>query len=188
MFVLATEGSKTEAQYFSIFNDINLTVHIKLLKGGDRSAPAQVLKRMRDHLREVDLRSSDEAWLVVDKDQWTDDQLLELHQWAGGAHNYGFALSNPKLEFWLLLHFEDGRGISNSSTCSRRLKRYMPDYDKDINKRSISKEMIERAVKRAKELDTPASSDWPRGVGTTVYRLVENILRIKYEEVPVEKG
>ena len=188
MFVLATEGSKTESQYFSIFNDANLTVHIKFLRGGDRSAPAQVLKRMRDYLEEIGLESSDEAWLVVDRDQWTDEQLLQLHEWAEEAGNYGFALSNPKFEFWLLLHFEDGRGVSSSQACSQRLKLHVPDYDKGISRTKISRAMIEKAVKRAKELDTPACSHWPRSSGTTVYRLVENILRIRYGDVEAGEG
>ncbi len=182
MFVLATEGSKTESQYFSIFNDKDLTVHIKFLRGRDRSAPAQVLKRMRDYLKEFNLTSSDEAWLVVDKDQWTDEQLLQLYEWAKEDDSYGFALSNPKFELWLLLHFEDGKGVSSSQVCSERLKRYMPDYDKDINKRKISRTMIEKAVKRAKELDAPACSDWPRSAGTTVYKLIENILNVNTAE------
>ena len=138
MFVLATEGSKTESQYFAIFNDQNLVVHIKFLKGGYSSAPPQVLARMRDHLEKEDLKNSDEAWLVVDKDQWTDDQLSQLHEWAQEADNYGFALSNPKFEFWLLLHFEDGNSVSNSQTCSKRLERYLPGYDKDISVGKIS--------------------------------------------------
>lgn len=162
-------------------------MHIKFLKGGDKSAPAQVFKRMRDYLKEINLRNSDEVWLVVDKDQWTDEQLLQLHEWAGEAGNYGFALSNPKFEFWLLLHFEDGKGVSSSRTCSRRLKLHMPNYDKDISKRNISGTMIEKAVKRAKELDTPACSHWPRSSGTTVYMVYfldiqENRRLVTYHE------
>ena len=68
------------------------------------------------------LKKSDEAWLVVDKDQWTDEQLSQLHQWSLKAKNYGFALSNPKFEFWLLLHFEDGSGVSSSQICSQKLE------------------------------------------------------------------
>ena len=66
---------------------------------------------MTDHLESEGLKPSDEAWLVVDKDQWTDEQLTQLHQWSLQQENYGFALSNPKFEYWLLLHFEDGTGI-----------------------------------------------------------------------------
>jgi hypothetical protein len=32
----------------------------------------------------------------VDKDKWTDQQLIELFEWSQGRENYGFALSNPK--------------------------------------------------------------------------------------------
>ena len=64
-----------------------------------------------------------EAWLVVDKDQWTDDQLIKLLEWSQKADNYGFALSNPKFEYWLLLHFEDASGVKNSRDCVEH-KRY----------------------------------------------------------------
>ena len=37
---------------------------------------------MTDHLEGEALKSSDEAWLVVDKDQWTEEQLTQLHQWS----------------------------------------------------------------------------------------------------------
>ena len=176
MFVLAVEGSKTEPQYFTIFNNQNLVVHINCLKGKGGSAPRQVLAKMKNYLKKEDLKSSDEAWLVVDKDEWTDDQLSQLNQWAQGADNYGFALSNPKFEFWLLLHFEDGSGVSNSKTCSKKLKLHLPGYDKGINVGKISDDGITEAIKRAKKRDTPACRDWPRNTGTTVYRLVENIL------------
>lgn len=179
MFVLATEGSKTESQYFAIFNDQNLVVHIKFLKERGNSAPPQVLARMKNYLDNENLDSSDEAWLVVDKDQWTDDQLSQLHEWAQKADNYGLALSNPKFEFWLLLHFEDGNGVSNSKTCSQRLERCIQGYDKSIDVKKISEDMITEAIERAKKRDTPACRDWPRNTGTTVYKLVENILKLR---------
>ncbi|MBT3290767.1 MAG: RloB domain-containing protein, partial [Victivallales bacterium] len=123
LFVIATEGAKTEPQYFKALDSQHATVHVKPLKGNDRSSPQQVLKRMAEHLRKDGLRKSDEAWLVVDKDQWTDDQLGELHRWAQQEDNYGLALSNPKFEYWMLLHFEDGNGISSVRDCGDRLRR-----------------------------------------------------------------
>lgn len=177
IFVLATEGSKTESQYFEIFKGQNLVVRIELLKKIGKGAPPQVLERMRRYLKREGLQSSDEAWLVVDKDQWTDDQLSQLHEWAQEADNYGFALSNPKFEFWLLLHFEEGSGVNNSRTCSQKLKRHMPGYDKGIDAKKILDFRIKKAIERAKKRDTPACHDWPRNTGTTVYRLVENILK-----------
>lgn len=88
-------------------------IRVLCLKSGRESSPPQVLKRMRDYLQKERLKSTDEAWLVVDKDQWTNPQLAELHAWAGQSQNYGFAVSNPMFEYWLLLHFEDGKGLNS---------------------------------------------------------------------------
>ena len=55
---------------------------------------------MINYLKGKDLRKKDEDWLVVDKDQWTDDQLMKLYEWFQKTDNYGFALSNPKFEYW----------------------------------------------------------------------------------------
>jgi hypothetical protein len=176
--VIAAEGIKTEPQYFAIFNNDQSVIRVNCLKGSYDSSPPQILRRMKDFLRNENLRSSDEAWLVVDKDQWTDEQLTLLHDWAQEKENYGFALSNPKFEYWLLLHFEDGKSISSSRDCSERLKHSLPGYDKGIDTRKIPPERILEAISRAKLRDNPPCSDWPRTLGsTTVYKLVENILK-----------
>ena len=123
LFVVATEGQKTEPQYFSLFNSASV-IRVLCLKCGRDSAPESVLKRMQRYLNDEEIKKTDEAWLVVDKDQWSSAQLLMLHQWAQSAANYGMALSNPKFEYWLLLHFEDGSGVGTSSQCSERLRRH----------------------------------------------------------------
>lgn len=179
LFVIAAEGVKTEPQYFAIFNDQQAVIRVNCLKGSNDSSPPQVLKRMEDHLRREDLKSSDEAWLVVDKDQWTDEQLALLHAWSLKRDNYGFALSNPKFEYWLLLHFEDGTGIKSSQDCSDRLKRYIPGYNKGIDSRKITRKRIDEAIRRARLRDSSPCADWPRSFGgTTVYKLVESILQL----------
>lgn len=180
LFLIAAEGIKTEPIYFSIFTDEKSIVRVSCLKGRSDSSPPQVLKRMTDHLLSEGLKSSDEAWLVVDKDQWTDGQLTQLYQWALQQNNYGFALSNPKFEYWLLLLFEDGTGVSSSRDCSDRVKRWIPDYDKGFDVKKFSQLQIEDAIRRAKTRDHPPCDDWPRSVGqTTVYRLIENIFKAR---------
>ncbi len=176
LFVIATEGVKTEPQYFTNFNDQYSVIRVDCIKSRHDSSPTQVLKRMKDRLRQEALKHSDEAWLVVDKDQWMDEQLVQLYTWSQGADNYGFALSNPKFEYWLLLHFEDGAQIGSPGECSRRLKKYIPAYDKNIDVRKIKPKMIKDAIHRAKDRDRPPCVDWPRNYGSTVYKLVENIL------------
>jgi hypothetical protein len=176
LFVIAVEGVKTEPQYFSIFNVKRSVIQVNCLKGNNNSSPLHVLKRMKDYLKQKELKSSDEAWLVVDKDQWTDEQLDQLFVWAQAHNNYGFALSNPKFEYWLLLHFEDGNDIVSSQNCSDRLKQCFPSYDKGIDIRKITHEQINNAIYRARKRDHPPCVDWPHAFGgTTVYKLVESI-------------
>lgn len=90
-FVIATEGIKTEPSYFAIFED-NSVIHVHCVRRTRGSSPAQVLRDMERYLERQQIAKTDEAWLVVDKDQWTDAQLAELHQWSKGADNRGFAL------------------------------------------------------------------------------------------------
>ncbi len=179
LFIIAAEGTKTEPQYFALFKDRRV-IRLHCL-GGSGSSPSGILKRMEYYLKKDMLQESDEAWLVVDKNHWTEEQLGQLHEWSQKKDNYGFALSNPKFEYWLLLHFEDGDGIASSRECTVRLKRCFPSYDrKGIDIRKITNEMIDDAVRRAKVRDNPPCDDWPRDIwGTTVYRLVENIRKVK---------
>jgi hypothetical protein len=132
---------------------------------------------MKMRIKDKGIKPSDEAWLVVDKDQWTDEQLAVLHSWAEERDNHGFALSNPKFEFWLLLHFEDGKDIT-SRNCTDRLRQRLPEYDKGFDARKITQPMIEDAVRRAKQRDNPPCADWPQTTGTTVYRLVEKLISL----------
>ena len=176
LFVIAVEGAKTEPIYFSMFRNSQV-IRVKCLAGTNNSSPSGVLKRMREYLRQEDLKKTDEAWLVVDKDHWTELQLRQLAKWSEEETQYHFALSNPKFEYWLLLHFEDGKGISSSDQCSEHLKKHLPNYDKCFDPRNITRQMINTAISRAKDRDNSTSGDCHLTVGcTTVYRLVEHIL------------
>ncbi|AQQ09531.1 hypothetical protein L21SP3_01337 [Sedimentisphaera cyanobacteriorum] len=84
-------------------------------------------------------------------------------------------MSNPKFEYWLLLHFEDGKKASDSKTCTKRLKKYLVD-GKNINPAKINRKMILKAVERAKRQNSNPAG-WPKQKGTTVYRLIENIFK-----------
>ena len=103
-------------------------------------------------------------------------QIKQMYDWAQQKENYGFALSNPKFEYWLLLHFDDGDAITSSRTCSDRLRRHLPDYDKGVAANKITREMVEAAIRRASQRDNNNDSGWPVTTGTTVYRLVRHIL------------
>ncbi len=174
MFVLSTEGKHTEPEYFQMLKNEKAVIHIKCLNRRS-SDPKSVLKEMRQYLKKESLRNNDEAWLVIDKDQWTDEQLNVLYKWSETDLRYGLAVSNPQFEYWLLLHFENGNKITSSKNCLEKLKKYLPDYNKHLQYVSL-RDKVEDAIIRARTKDNPPCSTWPANNGTTVYRLVERII------------
>jgi len=174
LFIISAEGEQTEPQYFAMLNSMSKS-RVTCLKNIHGSSPSQILKIIQNGLKNKNLRKGDEAWIVVDRDSWEIDDLNSLVEWQNKKGNYHLALSNPKFEYWLLLHFEDGKGIRSIRNCEDRLKRHLPNYNKDIQVLKI-KAGIRDAIARAKTKDTPRCTTWPRQIGTTVYRLAEKIL------------
>ena len=181
-FLLSCEGAVTERQYFSVFKD-HKGIKIRSLgpkKGKGGNSPVQVLDRMEKAIKKHSLKTRDEAWIVIDTDQWTDDQFGNIQKWAtqdaSGIHR-DVAISNPNFEYWLLLHFEDVKGGEAAEKCADQLKKLFPGYEKKIDTRKITVEMIKTAVDRAKARDESYCKHHPDAVGcTNVYKLVESIL------------
>jgi hypothetical protein len=178
LIIIATEGKKTEPSYFRmvVFKPPRTAVHVVTLGTKTSSSPITVLNRIKRYIKEYGIKSGDEAWIVVDKDNWKDTHLEQLYSWSTLQSNRGLAVSNPQFEYWLLLHFEDGNDVHNKTECLNKLKCHCPNYNKrniPVDKFTLSN--VKEAVKRAKSKDSPPSK-WPTTTGTTVYRLVERIL------------
>lgn len=177
LFIIATEGTVTEKDYFLLLDEIHANIRVATVKGDNKSTPQDVLSRMEAYLLDQEFEKEDEAWLVVDQDAWDDKELMVLYKWTQDGGNRGLALSNPKFEYWLLLHFEEGTGLKSTRDCGARLKRHLPDYRKRVDKSKFNRENIVLATERARKRDKPRCKDWPRQFGqTTVYRLVQRIL------------
>lgn len=177
--VIAAEGRVTEPRYFlivrSLYRDTACLVISAKTPSSNCSNPHEALRSLEQWIsKNGPWKKNDEAWLVVDKDSWTEAQLSELYDWVSQADERrfkrGLALSDPKFEYWLLLHFEDS-GVVNSKDCTRKLKKYLPRYNKQIDDHDFSQECVQLAISRARHRDGQGS-----GASTTVYKLVESIL------------
>lgn len=181
LFLISSEGSVTEPQYLAGFFRY---ASIHCIRAAGKSAPGDVLELMEKEFNRTSFRKGDEAWLVVDKDKWSDTQLQQLHQWVQkrkGPVKRGLAVSNPKFELWLLLHFEDVAGKCPGHECTNRLKKHIPGYGKHISCKAFPLSSITAAIYRAKRIDQPPVSDWPKQTGTTVYRLIEALIQTTEE-------
>ncbi len=174
LFLVATEGAITEPQYFHAFNSDQTIVRVDCLRSGSDSAPAHVLKRLVQAVRDERLRKEDQAWLVIDRDDWPEQQLSACVAWVGERKGRGLALSNPNFEYWLLLHFEEAQGVSSPEHIRHRLRQYLAGYDKHLT-RPFTAEQIRMACARAQRHDRPETLTWPQNVGSTAYRLVRAI-------------
>jgi len=185
IFLLSLEGRVSEPEYFNTLKQLpslsEMNIKIECLKKGNKSAPKHLLKKMEFALNKHKLGRKDEAWIILDRDSWEEEHINDIYQWTLKQTKYkrGLALSNPNFEYWLLLHFEDGKNISNSHDCARRLRQHLPNYDKRIDVSKFTETRIEEALYRAKIRDNPPCKDWPRNIGkTTVYRLIDNIFMV----------
>jgi len=176
VFLISCEGSVTEPEYFDFFQRHAI---IKCLRAKGKSAPQAVLERMNKEFDRTPFRKGDEAWLVVDKDDWNDSQLAALHRWTEehSVVRRGLAVSNPRFELWLLLHFEEVARPCPGHECTNRLEKHLPGYKKHLDSTTFPCESVGSAIDRARKLDQSAAKDWPRQTATTVYRLVEDLVR-----------
>jgi hypothetical protein len=178
IFVIAVEGEKTEAQYFSLFESTR--VHVEVLPAGlgGLSAPRQVLERLVGFEERFDLDTDDERWLVLDVDRQRGQFLEEVTQ-AARQSGYGLAVSNPCFELWLLLHFQEAdRADTNCAAVIERLRPHVGGYNKaKIKLDPYTAGRTREAIARAKALEGERDTRWPNLPGTHVYKVVEKLLQ-----------
>ena len=187
LFLVGVEGSRTECDYFSMFN--SAYVHVVPVASREGNSPKKVLAALKAAIPRFQLRDGDYLWIVVDRDEWPAEELELCRMWAqdpkeSPGQQKGFSLSNPKFEFWLLLHFEDGTQHVTPKACLAALCAHLPEYDKTLSRSDITEESISAAIQRAKTLlGAGDPTDWPREAGkTTVFTLCEAIRQVDAEE------
>ena len=164
-------------------------VHVVPVASREGNSPKKVLSALKSAVPRYQLRDGDYLWIVVDRDEWSEDEIELCRRWAQdpkespGQHK-GFSLSNPKFEFWLLLHFDDGTRHTTSKACLEALRVHLPEYDKSLVRSDFDEAKIPAAIQRAKTLlGTEDPTDWPREAGkTTVFTLCEAIRQVDAEE------
>jgi len=178
LLVIATEGEKTEKQYFEYIWGKNTRIHIKVLETeGGLSAPKHVLKRMKEFKREYELNADDELWLAFDKDRWPDGQLGQVASEARRCRLH-LAVSNPCFELWLFLHLEDVRTEMDGKPCGyfeEEIRRILGRFNPSNPDIALFEPHIDVAVSRALRLDEGSTGGWPPRMGTRIYKLVQSI-------------
>ena len=128
LIVIATEGLRTEKQYFDIFKNTKVQV-IVIPTENSSSAPEYIIERLNEYSEEYQIGVDDELWLMLDTDRWGDRKLSTICQVAL-QKDYYLAISNPCFEVWLYLHIENIPGnISRCSEVKQLLRNEIGSYN-----------------------------------------------------------
>lgn len=196
LFVIATEGVKTEVKYFEQFKSEayynNQSIFIEVLKRlSTDSSPQFVIKQLNNFSKEFNLREDDELWMLIDRDRqsWSTHQIADVARLCI-QKGYGFALSNPCFELWLLLHRKDINEYSQEEKEQLLLNRkvgYRTRIELELisicgsyNKSNLDVEHylphVNSAIERAEGLVLNVNERWPNYLGSHVYKLVKKLL------------
>ncbi|OGR03102.1 MAG: hypothetical protein A2511_02540 [Deltaproteobacteria bacterium RIFOXYD12_FULL_50_9] len=174
LFIIATEGRKTEKQYFAIFGNKKCQVQV-ITNEDNKSAPAYILKQLKKFKKEFQLAGDDELWLMVDVDHWGNKHLAEVAAQAG--HNqFNLAVSNPCFEVWLFLHHADlSPQLIQAKEMKSQLRTILGGYNSAKLDVERFQNLIDDAIARAEALDTNKEERWPSHTGTHVYKVVQKV-------------
>ena len=166
MILVVCEGAVTEKEYLEgigkKYRNSRVTIEIAPEAGRDPKSLVQVAKdRKKDaekksKKQEDDNLAYDQVWCLHDIDEHPPDKITGAKDMArdNGIH---LAVSNPCIELWLYLHFEN-TGLIHRDNLEKLLKKHIPQYDKHV---------------KFEDYETRASahSGWLRQSGWTCARL-----------------
>lgn len=173
LFVIATEGARTEPEYFRAFNTPRVQVVTLPTEADGKSAPKHVADRASDLRRKYDLGPEDDLWVVIDFDRWGPAQLSEVAKMAT-KRRFKLAVSRPCFELWLWLHLDSWTPdeIATADALERALRARLGEWQKSRPEVQRFLPGVDQAVERAESLDAPGTDRWPQSTGSHVYKLV----------------
>ena len=154
--LIAVEGTnKTEKIYFSNFDDGKKPYTITIAKGNDTDQLGMIKLLSKEiDKRDIDLSNGDIAFCIFDTDINTKKNKI-IEDAINLAKEKGIRIitSTPCIELWFLLHFEYTTARLSNNSVIKRLKKYLPKYQKNINIFPDIKDKVYEAIERAKRLE-----------------------------------
>ena len=168
--LIVSEGSKTEPNYFTeIRKAYRLhTANVAVRPSELGTAPIQVVQYAKalfekgDRHRGIQARAFEQVFAVFDRDDHLSySDALDLAKSLDGklkndarqAIRFRAIASVPSFELWLLLHYEDVCSPLHRDEVVRRLRRYIPGYEKGAsNAFAITRDVLSVATQRAEAL------------------------------------
>lgn len=186
LFAIACEGSDREPQYFNVFRDLSRRIKVDVIEediNRTNSSPKWVLNRLTSYIEKYDLQDTDELWIVIDVDNWKDEEVRNVASYCNDQSNWNIAISNPCFEVWL--YFHKRKDVLNSSSVScKDFKSEIATFSKNGYNKYQYILLLEDAIRNAKQADSNKNHFLPKEKETKVYLLIEAMLAmIKSDEL-----
>lgn len=153
---LVTEGKETERLYFKkfrkrgrnvkiLFPDSKCTDPINIVNYAVKLSKGKLISNGES------FDPGDEIWCIFDVDD-IKESALQIAKKLADQNNIEIILSNPSFELWYLLHYEPVSFSLSNDDLMKKLKRYVPEYDKamDVSDKLEPKQRV--AIKYSEQL------------------------------------
>ena len=187
-FLIACEGDSEKAYLEAVRQGLRLSNNQIIVlneKGTDPLTIVKTVIKQREGLQRDELwLEQDSAWAALDGDEHRDNnqdnwfQALDLAQ----ANQIELALSNPSLELWYLLHYQDQEAYIHRDKAIEELEKHVPRYKKPIVLYPGPPGALEAAMLRAGRLaqrNQEAGLPFHSNPCSSMGRLVELLLRLR---------
>lgn len=183
--LIACEGNnKTEKTYFNNFENRQNNYSISYTKGNNTD-PLKLVKMLVKEINELELNlcEDDRAYLVFDTDMDINkNKMINDALRLARDNNIKVITFTPSIELWFLLHYEYTTSCMNNDEVIKKLRKYYPKYEKNVNIYPEIVSLINIAIDRAKKLEK-YQLDNGKIIGmvdsnpnTEVYKIVEDLL------------
>lgn len=195
--LIVSEGSKTEPNYFrEIRAAYRLhTANVEVRPSELGTAPIQVVQYAQelfengDRYKNIQRRAFEKVYAVFDRDDHDSyhDALALAASLDGKLKNdakqqisFQAIASVPSFELWLLLHYEDIQAPLHRHEVMRRLKLYIPGYDKgSSNAFETTAKHLGLAIQRAQVLANRFSAHTEPEPFTAIVDLVKLLTTLR---------
>ena len=184
--LIALEGkNKTEKTYFSNFEDGTKSYNISYAKGNNTD-PLNLVQMLIKQIENMglDLQDDDMAYCIFDTDTNPDkNKIINEAIQLAKKNNIKIITSSPCVELWFLLHYDYTTSNMSNEEVKKRLKKFYPKYEKNVNIYPEIIKNLDKAIERAKKLEK-YQLDNNRRIGTVeanpnteFYKIVEYLIK-----------
>lgn len=173
--ILICEGKRTEVEYFNqIKARYNDTVFLLVPRKSDNHEIDALISEAKNE--KIHVEWGDKICIVLDRDEdnHKEEQLARLHQWEQETGRM-VALTNPRFEYWLLLHFED-KPTKRNALDKFYLEKYIANYSqhKSVARSTnlFERDRLIKAAERANLRPHP-TPEAPDQLGTGVGKIIQ---------------